>query len=383
MGRHEKRNYLEIVRDRYKNANKEEKCRLITELCATYDYHRKHAIRLLNQRPLRRKKAKCYKGRPRYDKGLLLPHLKKLWFATGQMCSKKLRAALPHWLPWYRTDDTELPDVVVQSLQSLSAATIDRWLKPYRSQGVGKRFCSTKPGTLLKNQIPIKTDNWDVARPGFLEADTVAHCGNSLAGDFAWSVTFSDICSTWTEIRAIWNKGAEGVIKSIEDIKLTLPFAILGFDSDNGSEFLNHHLVRYFSELKEPITFTRSRPYHKNDNAHVEQKNWTHVRQLFGYDRFDNLVVVERMNDLYRNEWSAFCNHFSPTMKLIEKTRVNSRYKKKYDTPTTPYHHLINSDWLTKETRLKLEQYHQTLNPFELQRLIQLKLKRIFELIAR
>ncbi len=382
MGRHEKKSYIEVARERYKKGNKTDKQGLLDEVCATYGYHRKHAIRLLNTRPRRRKKVKCYQGRPRYDKNLLLPHLKALWLATGQMCSKKLEAALPHWLPWYLPQGQPLSDVITQSLQALSPATIDRWLKPYRVESTRKRLCGTKPGTLLKHQIPIKTDNWDVTKPGFLEADTVAHCGNTLVGDFVWSVTFTDILTTWTEIRAIWNKGADGVIAAIKQLQTVLPFPILGFDSDNGSEFLNHHLVRYFADCNAPIQFTRSRPYHKNDNAHVEQKNWTHVRQLLGYARFDKPAMVELMNDLYQHEWSQLCNHFSPTLKLIEKTKVNSRYKKKYDFPKTPYQRLLEADTLPELAKSKLIEQHRTLNPFELQRLIEVKLKRVFKLLS-
>lgn len=383
MGRHEKKSYLDITRERYGNASKLDKQVLLTEVCNTYGYHRKHAIRLLNSRPKRRKKVKLSKGRPRYDKALLLPHLKALWFATNQMCSRKLKAALPQWLPWYNLPTDAPREIIIESLKSLSAATIDRWLQPYRSEAVRKRLCGTKPGTLLKHQIPIKTDNWDVTQPGFLEADTVAHCGNSMAGDFVWSVTFTDIFSTWTECRAIWNKGSAGVISAIEQLQSVLPFSILAFDSDNGSEFLNHHLVRYFSHQSKPISFTRSRPYHKNDNAHVEQKNWTHVRQLFGYERFDKPQLVELMNDIYHNEWSQLCNHFSPTMKLIEKTKVGSRYRKKYDLPKTPFQRLIDSAHLEKNTKQRLLFEHQSLNPFDLQKKIEIKLKKVFNLLAR
>lgn len=235
-------------------------------------------------------------------------------------------------------------------LCSLSAATIDRWLAPFREENSPRKgLCVTRPGTLLKNQIPIKTDHWDVNRPGFLEADTVAHCGNSLAGDFIWSITYTDIFSTWTEIRATWNKGGEGVKEQTQHVEQLLPFTILGFDCDNGCEFLNWHLIRYFTEQSNrlPVQFTRSRPYHKNDNAHVEQKNWTHVRQLFGYQRFDKFQMVAMMNDLYANEWSLYQNHFCPAMKLKEKIKINSRYRKKYDVPKTPYRRLLESEHIT------------------------------------
>lgn len=160
----------------------------------------------------------------------------------------------------------------------------------------------TKPGTLLKNHIPIRTGFWDVSVPGFMEADTVAHCGNSLSGDFVWGLTLTDILTGWTECRATWNKGSTGVVNQVKAIEQALPFTLRGFDCDNGSEFLNYRLLRYFTEHPEKPQFTRSRPYKKNDNAHVEQKNWTHVRHLFGYDRLDSPAPVEKMNALYAND---------------------------------------------------------------------------------
>ena len=215
-----------------------------------------------------------------------------------------------------------------------------------------------------------------------MEADTVAHCGNSLAGDFVWSLTLTDIKSTWTENRATWNKGSHGVRDQIEDIEKSVPFQLLGFDCDNGSEFLNYHLMRYFARRDQAVQFTRSRPYRKNDNAHVEQKNWTHVRQLFGYDRFDKPCLVELMNDLYRNEWSLYQNHFCPTMKLVEKKKINSRYYKRYDTPKTPYQRLLESEYITQDVKDRLEKQHATLNPFALKRAIERKLKHIFKFVT-
>lgn len=212
-----------------------------------------------------------------------------------------------------------------------------------------------------------------------MEADTVAHCGNSLAGNFVWSLTMTDFLTTWTEIRATWNKGAQGVIAQIQDIETRLPFPLLGFDCDNGSEFLNYHLVRYFTDHPSIQSFTRSRPYRKNDNAHVEQKNWSHVRQLFGYDRLEDQQLVELMNDLYANEWSQYQNHFCPSMKLVEKHRVNSKYIKKYSMPTTPYHRVMASDAIPQETKKTLKAVHDRLNPFILKQVIEKKLRVIFQ----
>lgn len=267
----------------------------------------------------------------------------------------------------------------LDKLLSISAATIDRALKSVRVAYGRRGLSGTKPGTLLKNQIPIRTGFWDVTQPGFMEADTVAHCGNSLTGNFIWSLTMTDILTTWTENRATWNKGAEGVRDQIKDVEASLPFDMQGFDCDNGSEFLNWHLLRYFTDHPSVTSFTRSRPYKKNDNAHVEQKNWSHVRQLFGYDRFEDLPLVALMNDLYANEWSLYQNHFIPSMKLVEKKRINSKYIKKYDTPRTPFDRVMASKHVSEEEKERLQNVHTTLNPFILKRNIEKKLKVIFK----
>jgi hypothetical protein len=294
------------------------------------------------------------------------------------MCSRKLKAAIPLWLPFYELEYEPLTNEIKDKLLCVSPATIDRLLKPLRALH-RKGRCGTKPGTLLKNQIPIKTHNWDVTKPGFFEADTVAHCGNSMASDFVHSLTFTDIYSGWTENRAVWGRGSQGVLREIRDIEVTIAFPILGFDCDNGSEFLNHHLVRYFTDRpKGPVLFTRSRPYRKNDNAFVEQKNWTHVRQLLGYERFDDKDLVPMINDLYKNEWSLFTNYFCPTLKLKEKQKVNSKYIKKYEPPQTPYQRLAASSDITEEAKARLEILYNSLNPFTLKKQIETKLKAIF-----
>jgi hypothetical protein len=216
-----------------------------------------------------------------------------------------------------------------------------------------------------------------------VEADTVAHCGGSLKGDFAWSLTVTNIKTTWTEIRAIWNKGASEVVKQIQNIEKYLPFPLLGFNSDSGGEFLNHHLVRYFSTPRNNyyVKFSRSRPYKKNDNAHVEQKNWTHVRHLFGYSRFGKPTVVKLMNDLYCNEWRLFQNFFMPSLKLIEKTRIGARYYRKYDTPKTPFQRILEKPSIPDNQKQLLSQLYKTLDPFELRKKIAIKRKRIFRLL--
>ena len=371
-----RREYLEAIRRRYRKARKKDKKPILDEFCANCGYHRKYAIRLLSLRP--RSRGKKPGAKPVYDSTALLIVLKHIWFATDQMCSKKLKAAILLWLPHYQPEYGLLPELVKTQLLAISARSIDRLLKPVRARSARHGLCGTKPGTLLKNQICIRTEHWDITQPGFVEADTVAHCGNSLSGDFVWSLTMTDIFSGWTENRATWNKGALGVMAQIENVESMLPFPLLGFDCDNGSEFLNHHLHRYLANRPLPAQFTRSRPYRKNDSAHVEQKNWTHVRQLFGYDRFDKPALVDLMNDLYQHEWSMFQNFFCPTLKLKEKQRVNSKYIKKYHPPKTPCQRLIESVHVPIETKDRLAADFLHINPFVLKKTIQAKLKIIF-----
>ena len=380
MGKQARQAYLEAIRGRYRKADRASKAKILDEFCAVCGYHRKYAIRLLG-----RKKPTALPHRagrkPKYDDPLLLKALRRIWLASDQLCSKRLKVALPLWLPHYERDYGALPPAARNGLLAASASTLDRLLKPARVAHP-RGLCGTKPGTLLKHQIPIRCEHWDVSQPGFVEADTVAHCGNSLAGDFVWSLTMTDILTGWTECRATWNKGSQGVMTQIQAIEAALPFPLRGFDCDNGSEFLNHHLVRYFSDHPGRPTFTRSRPYKKNDNAHVEQKNWSQVRHLFGYDRFENPKLVALMNDLYANEWSLLQNHFCPTFRLKEKSRVGSRYTRRYDPPETPYSRVMAHEAVSAAVRQHLEVQHNTINPFKLKQQIEAKLKVVFSLVS-
>ncbi len=377
MGPASKWEYVEAFRIRYRKAKAFEKTWLLTEFCKMCRCHRKHAIRLLNRR---RDRPRRKPGRrPLYGPEVLGP-LKTIWLAAEQMCSKRLRVALALWLPAYERHHGPLDPSVRKKLLALSPATIDRLLRPIRARRRPRGLCATRPGTLLRNQIPIRAEPWDVDRPGYLEADTVAHCGTSLAGSFIWSLTFTDIWSGWTENRAVWNKGAHGVVTQVRDVESRLVFPILGFDCDNGAEFLNHHLWSYFARRKNPVAFTRSRPYHRNDNAHVEQKQWTHVRQLLGYDRLENPAMLEPLNDLYTHEWSLLQNFFCPTLKLKSKTRVKSRYQKRYYPPQTPYQRLMGCPTLPAQAKQRLRRTHETLDPFALKKAIERKLRRVFML---
>ena len=380
MSPRSKKEYLKAIFLRYKDASFKEKTIILNEFCQNCNYHRKHAIRLLKKFKRFRKPKQKRPGRPSIYRASLIKPLEKIWLTANLPCSKRLKAILPLWLPAYIEEFGNLPLDVITALSNISATTIDRILKPFRVKYRGRGRSTTKPGTLLRKQIPIKTNQWDETRPGFLEADSIAHCGESLLGQFAYTLNFVDIATSWNEQRAVWGKGEAGVLKQIEDIEKRLPFPLLGFDSDNGKEFLNYHLMRHFTKRRKPIQFTRSRPYHKDDNAHVEQKNWTHVRQWLGYQRLENPDVIPLMNDLYTTEWKWFHNFFCPSVKLIEKKVVASKTIKKYDTPKTPYQRVLESPDVAPSIKRSLKEQYSTLNPFRLRKIIERKLKIIFDI---
>jgi len=381
MSPRSKEEYFEILYKRYKGASRKEKTIIIDECCAVCGYHRKHAIRRLKKYKRFTKPKPQKRGKPVvYDKEAIIRPLKQIWLTANLPCSKRLKAIIPMWLPKYIEYFGQITEEVSKALLTISPATIDRILKPIRIQYQKRGRSTTKPGTLLRKQIPINTNQWDESRPGFLEADTVAHCGDSLMGMFAYTIDFVDIATGWTEQRAVWGKGEKGVLEQIKNVEKMLPFPLLGFDSDNGGEFLNYHLLRHFNDRKQPINFTRSRAYHKDDNAHIEQKNWTHVRQWFGYQRLDNPKAVPLMNNLYRNEWRLFHNFFLPSVKLIEKERIGSKTIKKHDSPKTPYQRIMESKHIDKEVKLSLTKQLELFNPFELNNIVQMKLKKITRL---
>lgn len=382
-----KRHYLMQVVDCYPKSNRKEKAEIINQFSLVTGMHRKAVIRLIRQSVLARQgKAPCLRlmkrrGRkPQFHEDELVKHLRKLWINCNQLCSKRMRASFEDWFKWY-----DCPDNVKEKLLIISPSTIDRILKPYRAQYRRRKRSGTKPGTLLKTLIPIKLLDRSIERPGFIQADTVAHCGGSLLGTHIWSLTFTDEFTGWTEIRGIWGKGSLGVLDAIKDIEVDLPFEMVAFNSDNGSEFLNDHLYRYFADKtqkKMGFKLSRSRPNKKNDNAKVEQKNWTHVRQLFGYERFDRAMLVPLMNDVYRD----FCrlqNYYMPQMKLVRKERVGSKIKRKYDTPQTPFKRLMESGYLTEEMKVKIQKIKDETNPFHLSKQIEEKLEFFYKILKK
>lgn len=373
-----KREYLHKIHGRYQRAGRLHKSRILDEFCAVCGYHRKAALRLLH-RPLATARKRRPGPKPVYEPSQVLPPLKAIWLASDQLCSKLLKAALPFWLDFYEQAYGALSPELRDQLLAISPAQIDRLLRPVRARHPRRGLCTTKPGTLLRHRIPTRGDPPDTTTPGHIEADTVAHCGDTTAGDFVYSLTFTNLFSGWTELRALWNKSGQAITDHLKDLERQAPFALKSFHADNGSEFLNWPLYRYLTGRQwRPVPFTRSRAYRKNDNAHVEQKNWTHVRQLFGHDRFEHAQLVPLMNDLYARDWSLFQNHFRPTFKLISRDKRGSKTIRRYETPQTPYARLLASPHVSPKAKARLQAQHAPLNPFDLKKNIEQKLRLFF-----
>src|SRR5918992_1189559 len=377
MGGKSRWDYLKAIYSRYKKVSKPLRARILDEFCQVCGYNRKYAIRLLNGPAPQKPENTTSKGRrPTYGAKVILP-LTAIWEAAGYPCSARLKALLPLWLPW-AIKRLAISAQVQTQLLSISPATIDRRLKAKKRQLKKRLYGRTKPGTLLKHHIPIKTDSWDVKTPGFTETDLVSHSGNSERGEFIHSLNVTDIHTTWVETRAVMGKGQAGVLDAMKQIEQALPFKLLGIDSDNGSEFINHHLKAFCDQKK--IQFTRGRPYKKDDNAHIEQKNWTHVRKIFGYLRYDCFPVQQAMNDLYRNELRTLQNLFLPSMKLISKTRVGSKLKRRYDKPQTPLERVAACPQADPLKLAELQKLRDASDPFALAKTIDQKLERIYQL---
>ena len=360
----ERSEQLALYRRRYQGRGSEGKSRLLDDFCEYYGYERKYAIKLLGGTVEAVATKHSPPGpEPRYEP--IVEVVEQVWTAAEQLCGKRLVRALPLWLPHYERHYGKLLPSQRRLIGEVSAATLDRLLadkKARRCKGLG----GTKPGTLLRHHVPIQGEVWNEQRIGFMEADSVAHCGSSLAGNFIWSLTYTDLACTWTEGRAVWNKGSSGVLDQTRDVESELPFAILGFDFDNGSEWLNWALIRYLQVRTKPIQLSRSRPYHKDDNAHVEQKNWMWPRQLLGYGRLERAAVVKPINSLYKEVWGPLHNFFLPSMKLVKKWREGSRWVRRYDVAQTAYQRLVASGQLKGAEAARLRERYESLDPFKL-----------------
>lgn len=374
-----KRELVLAIRLRYSRASKAEKGRILDEFVATTGYHRKYAIWLLRHGP---PPVPTGYRRVRIVYGQAVKQaLTQVWEISGRLCSRRLHPFLPDILDTLeRHRELVLPAVTKALLLSVSRATIDRLLKPARARHAQRGLSLTKPGPLLKKAIPIRTSaDWDDAQAGFLELDLVAHCGDSAAGEYLYTLDTVDVSTGWSECVAVPNRGQHAVFEALQLIRHRLPFPLRGIDSDNDSAFINDHLYRY--TRKEGITFTRSRPYKKNDQAHIEQKNWSVVRRLVGYDRYTSTRALAHMNALY-DALRLYVNFFQPSMKLVAKRRVDSKVRKTYDSAQTPCQRVLRSPDVDDACKESLGRIYLDLNPVALRRHIDAHLKALWNSAA-
>ncbi|MGH9745480.1 MAG: integrase [Candidatus Acidiferrales bacterium] len=380
MGNKGRWEYLRAIYERYQAAGREAKQVILNEFCANTKYHRKYAIRLLHGPPPEKQRARRERRRGLRYGHEVLSILTAVWAAAGYPWSVRLKALLPLWMPWIRKKFRLRPEIERQLL-AMSARQMDRRLQAKKTKLRRRIYGRTKPGYLLKHHIPIKTDSWDVHKPGFTEIDLVSHSGNSADGEFAHTLNVTDIHSTWTESRAVLGRGETPVQEALDEIAGALPFSLLGVDSDNGSEFINWHLKGWCDANN--IQMTRGRPYKKDDNAHIEQKNWTHVRKLLGWERYDTNHAVAALNDLYRNELRLWMNLYLPSVKLVKKVRVGSKVRRVYDAPRTPFERVQALPQANAERVAELQSVLKKLDPFQLGKVIDGKLQRIYKLANR
>jgi hypothetical protein len=372
-----KRELLAAIRPRYLRANKAGKERILDEFCAATHYHRKYAIRLLKHGHKTRGLKKT--GRKKVYQGAVVVALIQIWEICGRICSRRLQPFLPEIVGVLeQQEELILPAEVKQLLLRMSRASIDRSLQPARFEHP-HGLSTTKPGTLLKQAIPVRIFTpWEDERPGFEEIDLVAHCGQSAEGPFLNTLTVTDIATGWTECLAIRQKSQQLVSEAILELRKRLPFPLLGIDSDNGAEFINDLLYHYC--LDEHITFTRSRPYRKNDQAHVEQKNWSVVRHTVGYDRLETEEELGILRSIYA-DLRLYINFFQPVLKLVGKEQVDGKTIKRYDVATTPFRRVLAFDQVSLETKAKLTNLYLHLNPVVLRNRIDQNVAKLWKLV--
>ncbi len=375
----ERKRIAEATAGRYRKAGKKEKGVILTEFGELTGFARSYAAMVLRNQG--RVVSVSRKLRMRGDVGKKLPRrgrgatydepvvkvLVQVWRIMDYICGKRLAPVLGEMVErLLRHNELRCDAATSKKLAQMSAATIDRLLRPERQKYQMKGRNHTRPGTLLKHQIPMRTFNeWDEQQPGFLEIDLVGHDGGVIDSLHAFTLNAVDIASGWNSSTALKNKAQVWTLEGVEKIRAKLPFSLLGLDSDNGSEFINESLLNYCREHK--ITFTRSRPYRKNDSCFVEQKNYSVVRRAVGYQRFDTDAQLRLLNQLYES-LDLYTNFFQPSMKLQSKERHGARVKKRYDKARTPYQRLLDSSFLKEETKQQLREGHHALNPAQLKR---------------
>jgi len=378
MSQRSQREMIAAIRPRYLKARKTGKAQILDELIATTGYHRKYAIRVLKHSP--KPKGLQKPGRRQVYQGQVVQALEKIWGIYGRICSKRLHPFLPEGIVILeRWGELLLSPETKALLLRMSRATIDRCLKKARFTQPHHGLSTTKPGSLLKAAIPIRTFTpWQDEHPGFLEIDLVAHCGSTTEGTYLNTLTATDLATGWTECLALAHKSQLAVSQAIARMRLDLPFALLGLDSDNGSEFINDTLYRYC--LAEHITFTRSRPYQKNDQAHVEQKNWSVVRHTIGYDRLETEDELALLRSIY-NDLRLYINFFQPVLKLVGKKRIDGKTVRTYDQATTPYRRVLALASLSLQVKARLSAQYVQLNPVALRASIDAKVDQLWKII--
>lgn len=358
---------LSEYRKMYREASKLEKGRILDDFCKITKYHRKYAIELLGKDDTG---IKVVKTRPPiYSKEALFV-VERIWEMADYPWSERLVIQIPLWLPWAKLHMKWITPEIEKEVRNISARQIDRRLKQKKNKLKRRMYGRTKPGTLLKHHIPIKTDHWDVSEPGFTEADLVSHSGSNASGVFIHSLSMTDILTGWVETVPIMGKTETASLGGIEEAVKGLPFPIKGIDTDNGSEFINKKLLDYCNDHE--IQFTRGREYKKNDNAHIEQKNWTHVRKIVGYERYDSEEHFTAIHNLYRKKLRLMMNLFQPCVKLKKKERVGSKIKRSYESPATPLDRLIsyyNENGISIPLQvIRLKKLREKTDPFKLSR---------------
>ena len=378
MSQRSKREMIEIIQPRYLKANKAGKAQILDEFIANTGYHRKYAIRVLKHGP--KPKGMKKPGRRKVYQGEVVQALEQIWEIYGRICSKRLHPFLPEGIMVLeRWHEVSLSAEIKQLLLSMSRSTIDRCLKKARFTQPQHGLSTTKPGSLLKQAIPIRTFTpWEDEHPGFLEIDLVAHCGSSTDGTYLNTLTATDLATGWTECLAVAQKTQLAVSQAIAQMRQDLPFALLGLDSDNGSEFINDTLYRYC--LDERITFTRSRPYQKNDQAHVGQKNWSVVRHTIGYDRLEGPEELALLRSIY-SDLRLYINFFQPVLKLVGKERIDGKTVRTYDQAKTPYRRVMALVALPVEVKARLTALYVQLNPVALRTSIDAKVGRLWKIV--
>jgi hypothetical protein len=374
MSKKSKDDLVKAIHPRYLQANKAEKGRILDEFVAATGCHRKHAIRRLRQGiPECRRERR---GRKLIYTGDVVGHLARIWKICGHICGKRLQPFLPEIVAVLERHGELVIDAESKGLLlQMSAATIDRLLAQFR-QKKGRGLSTTKPGTLLKDAIPVRTfADWDDAKPGFMELDLVAHCGESAHGQYLQTLTATDITTGWTECLALKHRSQRNVSTAIEQLRERLPFPLLGLDSDNDGVFINETLFRYCEN--ERVTFTRCRPYKKNDQAHVEQKNWSVVRRTIGYKRYESETALTLMEAIYA-DLRLYVNFFQPVQKLVSKQRNGGKVHKRYDQARTPHQRVVASPDVLSKDKLKLQVTYLALNPVQLRDRIDANLKQLW-----